>query len=169
MKRSLIFCALVLMVSLLSGGAYAAKIVLPESTPIKVRFDQSLEINSGKVEKGMELPIVLAEDIKIGGKTVIEAGASGKAEVVEAEGNSRPGNPGYIKIAFLELEPKGEYKTGDGSPIMLSGFEENKGKGKKLLSFIFIFGLFISGSEGEIDTALDYTATIKETVILETQ
>ncbi|MFO7914562.1 MAG: hypothetical protein R6U43_02590 [Candidatus Krumholzibacteriales bacterium] len=148
--------------------AASAALVLPEETEVKVRFDPSIKVNSGMLQKGLELPIILAEDITIGGKTVVEEGAKGTAEVVEIEQASRPGDPGYIKISFTGLRPEGEYRTADGGMIKLSGAIENKGKGRKILSWLFILGLIISGKEGEIDTSQAYTAQVAETVILKT-
>ena len=108
-----------------------------------------------------------AEDVKIGGITIVEAGATGTAEVKEAIAASKPGNPGKIVLAFTDLEPKGQYISIEGSKIKLSGEIEEEGGGRKILSLLFILGLFIKGGEGEVDTALEYEATVEETIILE--
>jgi len=168
MKITKLTVAALIVALLLPVCASAGKIVLPEKTEVKIKFDSSIILNSGKLQKGLEVPIYLAEDIKIGGKTIIEKGAEGKAEVAEIMGHSKLGKPGYIKISFVELEAKGDYKTGNAEMIKLAGAVENKGKGRKVLSLLFIFGLFINGSEGEIDTTQVYTATVAETVILQT-
>lgn len=156
------------VISIIPVAASAAKVVLPEDTEVKVKFDPAIKVNSGMLQKGLELPIILAEDITIGGKAIVEKGTKGSAEVVEIERASRPGDPGYIKISFTGLRPEGEYKPADGGMIKLAGEIENKGKGRKILSWLFIFGLFISGNEGEIDTSQAYTAKVAETVIMET-
>lgn len=169
MKKIKLTVALLIAVSLLPVCASAGKIVLPEKTEVKLKFDSYIILNSGKLQKGLELPVYLEEDIKIGGKTIIEKGAEGKAEVTEVVEHSKPGKPGYIKLAFTELKAKGEYKTLDGEVIKLAGEVENEGKGRKFISLLFIFGLFINGSEGEIDNSQVYTATVAETIILETK
>lgn len=169
MRPTRLVTMILLTAMILPAGVFAARVVIPEETEIKVKFSPTVEVKSGKLQPGIELPITLAEDIKIGGKTIIEAGAEGKAKVLEITDSSRPGKPGFIKVGFVELGTKGEYKTADGSMIKLAGVAEDKGKSRKLLSWIFILGLFIKGSDGEIDTAAVYPAMIKETVILETK
>ncbi len=114
------------------------------------------------------MKIVLAEDIKIGGKTIVEKGAGGTAVVEEAVKASKPGKPGKIKVTFFDLETKGDYKAAAlNGKIMLAGSVSDEGGGRKIISWIFILGLFIKGGQGEIDTALDYTATVAESIILE--
>jgi len=162
-----IFIFISLLIIGVGSSALAGKVVLPEETEIKVKFDPNMIVNSGKLQPGIPLLIFLEEDIKVGGKTIVEAGATGKAEVVEVVKASKPGKPGFIKIAFTELEPKGAYKTADNAKIKIAGFAEGQGKGKKLLSYIFFFGLILKGGQGEIDARQSYPAIIKETIILE--
>ncbi len=168
MKKFELTVVALMVVCLLPAAVLAGKVVLPEDTAIKVKFGSSIRVNSGMLQKGLEVPIYLAEDITIGGKTIVEEGAEGSAEVLEMERASRPGDPGYIKLGFKELNTRGEYHTADGSMIKLAGVAENKGKSRKVLSWVFILGLFISGGEGEIDTSQVYPARVEETVILQT-
>jgi hypothetical protein len=169
MKNVRLTVITLIVASFLPAYALAGKVVLPEDTEVKVKFGSSIMVNSGMLQKGLDIPIYLAEDITIGGKTIVEEGTEGSAKVIEIERASRPGDPGYIKLSFTELDTKGEYETANGEPIKLDGIVDNKGKGRKFLSLLFILGLFISGSEGEIDTSQTYTATVKETVILQTK
>lgn len=145
----------------------AGKVTLVEGTPVKVRFDPNMKISSGKLEKGIPLLIYLAEDIKVGGITIVEAGAEGKAEVLEVVPASRPSTGGSIKVGFIELTPKGEYSTLDVSGIKLSGTTEAKGKNKKYMIFLLGIGLLLKGGQGEIDTSKTYEAQIKETIIMQ--
>lgn len=169
MKAVRLIALMILFSSLLAAGVANAKVVLPEGTEIKIKFDPAVKVHSGKLQPGIILTILLAEDIKIGGKTIIEAGAVGKAKVEEIVEAARVGKPGYIKVSFMDLEPKGGYKTISGENIKLAGVVEGKGKGRKVLSLLFILGLFIKGSPGEIDTAQEYPASISETVVLDTK
>ena len=159
--------AAVLAVLFISTAVSAGKVVVPEGTELKLRFDSAMVVSSGKLQPGITLSIYLAEDIKVGGKTIIEAGAEGTAKVEEITESSRPGKPGAIKVAFVDLGTKGKYKTAEDAVIKLSGGVEAKGKSRKIVSWLFILGAFISGTDGEIDTTLDYPATIVETIILE--
>jgi len=164
-KKWKVFAAVLLVCIFVVPNLYAGKIRVPEGTEIKVRFDKEMVIKSGKVNQGIPLLISLDDPVIIGGRVVIEEGTQGKAEVVEVKPSSKPGKPGYLKIAFTELEPTGDFKRADGgASIKLAGEIEAKGKGKKLLSYIFIFGLFIKGSQAEIDVNQVYDAVIAETV-----
>jgi len=165
-KISLFIIAAILIISL---SANAGKIILPEGTKVKIKFDPNMTINSGVVGKGIPLLIYLAEPVMVGGETIIEKDALGKAEVVEVKKASKPGKPGYIKVAFVELEPRGDFKTADGSNIKLKGEIEAKGKGKKLLSILLGFGLLIKGGQGSINTDMIYEAEILESIVMQSE
>jgi hypothetical protein len=168
MKRILpIFGLTFLLILVYSVSATAGKVRLFKDDTVMVRFDSKMEINSGRLQKDIPLLIYLAEDIEVGGTVIVEAGATGKAVVTEVERASTPGKPGYIKVAFLELEAKGEFQTADDEIIKLTGEVEAKGKGQKLLSFILGFGLLIRGTNGEIPTDGVYPAVIAETVTMQ--
>lgn len=168
MKKLKFAVVIIVIFSLVPVCLRAAKVVLPEDTEVKLKFGSVIKVNSGMLQEGLEIPVLLAEDIKIGGKTIVEEGAEGKAKVTEIERASRPGDPGYIKISFTALGTKGDYKTDSGGMIKLSGEVENRGKSRKILSWVFILGLFIKGGEGEIDVSQVHTAKVEETVILKT-
>ncbi len=151
-----------------AGDIQAGKIQIPDGTEVKVIFDPNLQLNSGKVEKGIPLMVNLYEPIVIGGITVVEKGAIGTAVVEDVQKSGKPGKPGFIKVRITELEPKGEFEAVDaGAKIKLDGVIENKGGGKKLLSFLLGFGLIIKGGQGQIDTSKPYTAKVAESIILE--
>ena len=158
-----------IFLSAISGLLYAGKIEVPEEEVVKIRFESATPITSGTVTKGIPLLIRLEEAIMVGDEILVEKGAQGTAIVSEVEKASKPGKPGKIKIEFSEIEPKGSYVSLDDSKIKLSGSVESQGKGKKLLSLLFIAGLFIKGGEAVINTDSVYTATIAESIILESQ
>ncbi|UCD95136.1 MAG: hypothetical protein JSU69_03550 [Candidatus Zixiibacteriota bacterium] len=161
---------LVLLIALLTvPNIEAGKIQLSEGTEVKVSFGLDQKLTSARLMKDLPLPIVLAEAVVIGGKTVIEEGAVGQAKILELKPASKAGKPGYLKIGFVELEPKGEYETAEGAKIPLTGEIEAKGKGRKLLSYLFIFGLFIKGSQAELPAGEIYTAKVAENIMLESE
>lgn len=160
---------IVLAVMLLAASLPAATIQLPRGTEVKVKFAAAAKVSSGNLAKDIPVLFTLAEPVVIGGETLIEAGAAGTAKVVEVKKAGKPGKPGYIKLAFVDLEPKGTYQTADKAKIKLTGEIENKGKGKKFLSIIFIAGLLIKGGEGEIPPNAVHTAKVAETIILESK
>jgi len=128
-----------------------------------------MKISSGELSKDVPLLIYLAEPIKIGNTTIVEEGAQGTAKVVDVKKAGKGGKPGYIKVAFVDLETKGEYRSPDNSRIKLEGEIENAGKGRKTLSYLFIFGLFIKGKQGVINPDVVYNAKVAESIILESK
>lgn len=144
----------------------AGKVQIPVDTEIKVKFDPVMNISSGNLQQGIPLLIYLAKPVEVGGKIILEEGAMGKAEVLEIKPASKPGKPGYLKVGFVDIKPNGDYKTLDGANIKLKGEVEANGKGKKLLSWIFIFGLFIKGGEATLPSDAIYTIHTAETIRL---
>jgi hypothetical protein len=164
---SLLVIAIAVMVPV---GVFAGRVSLPKDlTKFNVRFDSKIPVNSGWVHAGDTLPIYLAEDYKMGGVTIIEAGAKGTAIVKEVVKASRPGKPGKLMVSFLDLSPKGSYQSKDGSNIMLSGEQTIDGGGRKILSWLFIFGLFIKGGQAEIDVARVHEVKVAEKITLESK
>lgn len=170
MTRLLMVTLAIVAVFALPVDAFAGKVSLPKDmTGIKVKFDPALRIDSGRILEGDSIVIYLAQDIKIGGITIVEAGARGTAVATKVVKASKPGDPGKIELSFVEMNPKGSYRSKGGSTIKLAGVVSDDGGGRKILSWLFIFGLFIKGGQGEIDTSLEYPATVGETIILESR
>ncbi len=169
-KVAFLIVLMVFIASIFSANiALAGKIMIPQGTEVKVRFDPNMKISSKTTSEGIPLLINLAEPIAIGGVTIVEKGAVGTANVAKAEKAGKGGKAGFIKIEFASLDAKGDFKLPEGSKIKLSGSIEDKGKGKKILSWLFIFGLFIKGGEGTIAADQFYTATVAENIILESE
>lgn len=169
-KFFVIFALLVFLINVISVNlVFAGKIMIPKDTKVMVRFDPNMNINSKTTSAGIPLLINLAQPIEIGGVTVVEKGAAGTATVVEAKKAGRGGKAGYIKIEFNDLEAKGDFRLPEGEKIKLTGSVEAKGKGKAILSWLFILGLFIKGGQGEISTSQFYEATVAENIILESE
>jgi len=164
-----LFVFLALLVFLTASIATARNVQIPQGHKVKVRFNKNMMVNSGKLMKGIPLLIELVDPIVIGGQTLVEAGAEGKAEVIDVKEASKPGKPGYLRVAFTELEPKGEFKSRSGENIKLSGEAEATGKPKKLMSYLFCFGLFISGTEAILDVNKAYDAEVAEAIIMQSE
>lgn len=157
-----------LAIALLAPMVQAATFQLPAGTEVKVKFNSDAKISSGNMEAGTKLAVTLAEPLMIGDVLLVAEGAAGTAVVTEVEKASAPGKPGKIVVEFTDLGTRGGYRTVDGSPLKLGGQVEKVGKGKKLLAYITIVGIFlIKGGQGEIDTNEVYTAAIAETVVLQ--
>jgi len=158
-----------IIIFLLAANVYAAKVQVPEGTKISVKFPATMKISSGEVSQGIPLAFELAKPIEIGGKVIVEKGATGTAVVKESVKAKRGGKPGKITVEFVDLTPSGAFKAQDGANIKLKGSVTAEGKGKKTLSYLFIFGLFIKGGQGKIPTNQFYEASVAESIILEEQ
>lgn len=145
----------------------AAKVQIPEGTKISVRFPASLNISSGEVSEGIPLLFTLAAPIEIGGKIIVEKGAQGTAVVKECV-KATWGSPGKIVLEFVDLEPKGDFATLDGSRIKLAGTVTAEGKGKPFYSYFpLLYGLFTKSGQGKIPSNQIYAASVAESIILE--
>ena len=125
-----------------SSTVYAGKVQIPKDKEISVRFSTNIKISSGVLAESIPILFHLEEPIEIGGIVIVEKGAEGKAIVKESVKSSKGGKPGKLVLEFVELTPKGDYNTIDDSKIKLTGTVTAEGKGKKLLSYLLIFGLF---------------------------
>ena len=153
----------------LSGSAFAGRVMLPAGTEVELKFDARAQISSGQVIAGVPLMCELAEPVLIGGAVIVEKGAKATAVVSAVEKAGRGGKAGSITVEFTELETKGAFKSPDGAAIKLTGEVSAEGKAKKLLSYILGFGLIIKGGQGEIPVDSVYTATTAEQVLLESE
>ncbi|UCD62528.1 MAG: hypothetical protein JSW34_07095 [Candidatus Zixiibacteriota bacterium] len=151
----------------LAVSAQAARVQIPEGAKLSVKFPASIKISSGELGEGIPILFELASPFEIGGKVIVAKGAQGTAVVKESVKSGRGGKPGKITVEFVELMPSEGFQAADGSPIKLKGAVTAEGKGRKLLSYLFIFGLFIKGGQGEIPGDQVYTATVAESIILE--
>ena len=59
MKSLKLIMMVALFLSILFSGAYAGKVVLPEGTEIKVNFEPTMKVDSGKLQPGLTLAIYL--------------------------------------------------------------------------------------------------------------
>ncbi len=157
---------LIVLVLFHFSQAWAGMVQLPVDKDIKVSFDiaDGKSIGSGELETGRLVLIKLEEPILVYDQVIVEKGANGVAEVLEVIKPAKPGKPGKIKVGFISLTPKGKYKSVDGSDIKLKGEIEASGKGKKFLSYLFIFGLFIKGGQAELSSTAIYTVQIAESI-----
>jgi len=156
-----------LFVLALAASNVSADIQLPAGTEVKVAFVQ--DISSKYVKPGDLAPLRLLEPIEVGGVTLVKEGASGTGRVVSVKSAGKAGSPGEMEIELVELEADGYFKTVDNKTIKIEAVDGNltaKGKGKKLLSYIFIFGLFIKGGEAVFTAGQPINAAVAEDVMI---
>jgi len=166
-QRSLITIGITLLALILMFGVSQAQIKLQKGTEISVAFKQ--DVSSKYLAPGQEIPIAVTEDVVIGGVVLVKAGTLGKAMVKSVESAGKGGKPGTISVELGELESGSGFKSLDDKGIKLevtNGTIDAKGKSKKTLSYIFIFGLFIKGGEGLIQADTPIKAMVKEDVFI---
>jgi hypothetical protein len=159
--------SLLLIFMFIIPNTMAGKVQLPKDKTVKVSFDPGKEISSGKLKTGDTVKIVLVEPIEIGGVSIVESGATGKAVVVEAKKAGWFHKKGSIKVEFVELDTKGEFRAADGGKIKLSGVLDKKG-GIKFFPSILPF-LIGKGGQGKISSSAIYAVTVKESIFLESK
>ena len=150
-------------------AAQAGTIQVPKGQTVKLRFPAEIKLSLKELSAGVPIACSLEEPISIGGITVVEAGAPATATVSEVQPAQKGGKPGYIKVEFTSLDPKGPYRLLTGDKIKLTGSKDATGKGRKLLSYIFIAGLFIKGTDAVIPVGQAYQAEVAESVVLESK
>ena len=144
-----------------------AQIKLQEGTEVSVAFQQ--DVSSKYAEPGDEIPIKLLADIAVGGVVLVKAGAVGKAFVKSVEPAGKPGTPGKIALELIQLDPD-SYESLDDKVIKLQAKDgpiTAEGKGKKLLSYLLIFGLFIKGTQAELPADQPIPAVVAEDVFIQ--
>jgi len=168
-NRRTYFVAIALILLLFAASVNAGHVQLPKGKEVYLKFSSDLKVSSGEYKKGDSIPVMLDQPIDIGGQIIVDRGAAGTAVVLDAEKNGSGGKAGMIKIGFVNLQPKGEYKLSEGGVISLGGNPlEFKGKKKGIFPYLF-FVIILKGGNGEVPTDVVYTATVAETVVLENE
>ena len=154
-----------LLVLACAAVSMAARYQLPKGSKAKVQFDPNSIVSSAKFEVGDKVPVYLVDPIVMGGVTLVEAGAMGTAVVTVGKRAGKGGKPGALKLSFESINPKGPFVPQELNTIPVAGdTPEYRGKGKKLVSYLFIFGLFIKGSQAEVPAEATFEVTVAENV-----
>lgn len=169
MNKNRLRGCLVSMAVLLSAvfASVAQAIELPAGTKIEIVIE--LEVSSKHFAPNDQIPIRLHGAIEVGGIVLVEDGAKGAARVKSVQPAGKRGKPGRIEVDLVELEPKGAYKAEGDKRIAITSVDGPimaEGKGRKILSYLFIFGLFIKGTEAVIPADKPFPATIAEDIML---
>lgn len=145
----------------------ANAIELPAGKKVQIVFE--VDVSSKHFSPNDRVPIRLHGAVEVGGITVVEDGARGAARVRSVQPAGRRGKPGRIEIDLVELQPKGAYKAEGDNKIVLEAVDGPivaKGKSRKTLSYLFIFGLFIKGTEAVIPADKPFPAKVAEDIML---
>lgn len=166
-KSVLRFIFPVLLFVLLTGSAWA-QVQLPQGTELKVAFKQ--DVSSKHVAPGDEVAIKLTNDIEVGGVILVKAGVEGIATVKSVKAAGKGGGGGKLVVELTELTSDGKnLKTIDDQNIKIEAADGPlaiKGGNKRILSYLFILGLFIKGSEAVIPADTEVTAKVAENIFV---
>jgi hypothetical protein len=156
----------VLAFALMATGV-KADVILSAGTKVQIVFEQ--DVSSKYVTPGDLIPIRLYGAVDYGGITAVKDGAKGSARVKSVKPAGKGGKPGRVEVVLVELEPNGSYKAEGDKKIALKAIDDPitaEGKGRKTLSYLFIFGLFIKGTEGVIPADEPFPAEIAEEIVI---
>jgi len=172
--QTIITATLVMMVFTLLATGVKADVPLAAGTKVQIVFEQ--DVSSKYVKPGDLIPIRLHGAVNYGGIIAVKDGASGTARVKSVKPAGKGGKPGSLEVDLVELEPNSSYKAEGDKKIALKAITDDgtgtikaKGKGRKTLSYIFIFGLFIKGTEGVIPAGQPFPAEIAEEIVILTE
>ena len=160
--------ALLLAIVIALAAPSWAQVKLNKGTEIKVAFKQ--DVSSKYVKPGDEVPIVLKEDIVVGGVTLVRAGVGGKATVKSVKSAGKVGKGGKLTVDLSELTADGSgLNTIDNENIMIeaaNGPLEVKGSGRTIISILFIAGLLIKGGEAVIPADTEVLARVTKDIFI---
>ena len=126
----------------------AAKV--PAGTMVQVRLNESL--TSKKAKTGAFVMLTVMSDVKIGGVTVIKAGAQAEGNVATAKKAAAFGQPGELAIQVTSV------KSVDGTSIPVQAQSASDGTNQTAMAIILgllcIVGFFIPGGEGELSNGV---------------
>ncbi|MEP7354912.1 MAG: PEGA domain-containing protein [Acidobacteriota bacterium] len=155
------FKAMMMMTTV--AGALLAQTVVPEGTPIKLRLSEPLSSGHNTVGQGVSLTV--SEDVMVGDKVVIEAGARATGTITLAEKKGMMGHAGKLDFAPEKIQ------LSDGRMVAVrTTAQAFQGKGRGMKSGIIAIGiaaafwpaaplaLMMKGKDVEIPSGLTFTS-----------
>lgn len=142
------------------GETASKKNVLPRGT--EIRMETLRELNSNEAKVGDRFNLEVTEDVKLNGRTVIEAGTRGVGEVIVAKRKGMWGKSGKLETRLLYLE------VGD-QQIRISGVAGGQGKTGTAgvvasLAVVPIAGFFVTGTSAIIPPRTATVASLDEDI-----
>lgn len=144
-------------------GSLLAQTVVPDGTLVKLRLNEAL--NSGRNRVGQGVSLSVAEDVLIGEKVVIEAGARATGTVTLAEPKKHLGRAGKLDFAPDKVQ------LADGRMISIRTTQQGlAGKGHGIATGVVTAGialvfwpaaplaLLIKGKDVDIPAGLTFTS-----------
>jgi hypothetical protein len=136
--------------------ADAGSSLLRKGTAVPLVF--AAAVTSKDVKVGDHLPVVLAEDLRVGGIVVAAKGAQAAANVFQVDKAGIQGFPGVIQFDVESLQ------LANGVTVPLKGFEKKEGTSSQkkagLLDLVPAGGAFVRGGEAVIEEGARLTAHV---------
>lgn len=134
------------------------KVLIRDGTDVKLRFTERL--SSKTAQAGDSISLVLAEDLRVDGITVVTEGAKALGQITVAQKAGMLGKGGDLALQLLYLD------AGDDR-IKLRGNKGQEGASQvgaaiALTVFVGIFGLLKHGKDAEIPAGTTITAYVMD-------
>lgn len=134
-----------------------SEVTIPDGTEVRLRLIQRMSSATAKVNDTVRFEVM--NDVAVGGRTVIAAGASATGTVVEAAPKRSFGRSGKLNFTIDAV------KAVDDDNIRLRSTKENQGDnsfGKAGVVGLLAgpFAGFVRGKDVEIETGTEYTIYI---------
>lgn len=151
------------------ASAQAQTLVVGESKPknvlqrgTEIRMETLRELNSNDSKVGDRFDLEVVEDVKLNGRTVIQAGTRGVGEVTVAKRKGMWGKSGKLETRLLYLE------VGD-QRIRITGAAGDRGKTGTAgvvgaLAVVPIAGFFVTGTSAVLPPRTATVATLDEDI-----
>jgi len=105
-------------------GAFAAAQSIPSGTRITVRC--SSEISSATAKAGEKWDGVLAQDLRVGGRTVAKSGDPVRGTVTSAKSSGRLHAPGQLSVRLTSVQVDGKSIAVQSSSFHVAGKDQTK-------------------------------------------
>lgn len=143
-----------------------ATVRIPAGTIILVEFTETL--SSRTSQTGQLVGLRLAEPIVVEGRTIVEAGALGGGEVIDAARSGMGGRNGKLIVSGRYLELAGQRARIRGLQVVIAG-EDNSREAVNtmiLVPYVGWMGGFISGGEIEIPAGTRAQARLSADIVV---
>lgn len=139
---------------------------IPAGTIVLVEFTETL--SSRTSQTGQLVGLRLAEPIVVEGRTIVEAGALGGGEVIDAARSGMGGRNGKLIVSGRYLELAGQRARIRGLQVVIAG-EDNSREAVNtmiLVPYVGWMGGFISGGEIEIPAGTRAQARLAADIVV---
>ena len=104
--KKIVPCVLAIVLCALAPAFAAAQGTIPAGTPIMVTLDQS--VSSKDARAGQSVAGTVAQNVVVGGKTVIPKGARATLSVASVQSSGRLSTPGKLWLKLRKVEVNGK-------------------------------------------------------------